>query len=360
MKRHQVLFVDPHSPHPYSDLTLAREALSGVAATVVRVAEGLSRRHTVVVAQGARTQAAESPRGVRYLPLEPSAALGAQAMPSVVVLVEGPERLGGLAAAFPGARRFLWQHTFPGRTNEGLVAAATRVGATVVSVSKAHRRSLTSLFAARDPADAGLPRVLRIYDPVEDDLFPDGTPRDLDKLVTTSAPREGLVEVVEAFHFLRRRWPTMKLFRASPAWTDEDCLVDEEGVYSLGALPQHELVRHLREALCLFTPQRSFAETFGLAFAEANAVGTPVLAHPHGAAPELLSMAKEQLHEAGDLPGIAHHIERWRAGAVPVLTTHPALRLSQVTSAWEVAFDDDERLTPPERAGAPGPFSSFP
>ena len=39
-----------------------------------------------------------------------------------------------------------------------------------------------------------------------------------------------------------------------------------------------------------------------------------------------------------DYEGMAHVIERWRAGARPVVTTKPAFRLSQVLLDWESAF----------------------
>ncbi len=48
-------------------------------------------------------------------------------------------------------------------------------------------------------------------------------------------------------------------------------------------------MQHIRESLCVFYPQTQRCETFGLVYAESNAVGTPVLAHDFGAAREVLS-----------------------------------------------------------------------
>jgi len=45
-------------------------------------------------------------------------------------------------------------------------------------------------------------------------------------------------------------------------------------------------------------------------------VGTPVIAHPAGAASEVIDGSREQLVDARDYEGIAHVIERWRAGAI--------------------------------------------
>lgn len=53
----------------------------------------------------------------------------------------------------------------------------------------------------------------------------------------------------------------------------------EQEVVRLGSMPQHFILQHLRKALSVFYMQRKRAETFELVSAQANAVGTPVLAH---------------------------------------------------------------------------------
>jgi len=78
---------------------------------------------------------------------------------------------------------------------------------------------------------------------------------------------------------------------------------------------------------------RVFAETFGLVLAESNAVGTPVLTHPLGAAPEVLGTA-EQLIDTTDVEAVIQRIMAWRDGQRPVVKANPAFYLSNVANEW--------------------------
>lgn len=69
---------------------------------------------------------------------------------------------------------------------------------------------------------------------------------------------------------------------------------ETSGIEWLGPLPHARAVAEMRSALCVFYPNFVLPETFGLVFAEASAVGTPVLTHDCGAAAEVLA-DREQL-----------------------------------------------------------------
>lgn len=338
LSRDRVLLLDPVAPRAYSDRTLRAEAMGGAEATVVRVAGGLARHRQVVVAQSARAHAEAGADGVLYLPWSRDEPLPGMRDAPVVVVLRAHKLLPRIREQYPHARLFLWLHSFPGHRRKALALCARKAGATIVTVSETHRRAVVSFALAKDPTNGPWLDVIRIYNPVSDTLVPDDTEHNPDKLLFSSAPHKGLDEVLDAFRFLHHRWPRLRLFIASPGPFAHAMPQDLRGVVPLGPLTHAEAIRHLRESLCLFYPQASFQETFGLVFAEANAVGTPVLAHASGAAAEVIDGSREQLIHARDHEGIAHVIERWRAGARPIVTTKPAFRLSQVILDWEAAF----------------------
>jgi glycosyltransferase involved in cell wall biosynthesis len=93
------------------------------------------------------------------------------------------------------------------------------------------------------------------------------------------------------------------------------------------------LFRHVREALCVFYPQNALSETFGMVFAESNAVGTPVLAHDFGSAREILS-SSDQLVDAEDHAAIVAKLRAWREGNRPRVSLRSELRASNVIAQW--------------------------
>jgi glycosyltransferase involved in cell wall biosynthesis len=188
-------------------------------------------------------------------------------------------------------------------------------------------------FRCHDPIAGRAVDLTRVYNPVAPGLAPDDTPWDPDKLVFLSSPHKGLDQVYEAFRVLRRRIPSVRLHVANPGYLARR-FPEVGGVVSLGTLPHPQVARHLREALCLFYPQATFEETFGLVFAEAHAVGTPVLAHPLGAAPEVIACGR-QLCDVTDIEEVCERIGRWRTGARPAPAHRPEFQLSAVIDVWE-------------------------
>jgi hypothetical protein len=114
--------------------------------------------------------------------------------------------------------------------------------------------------------------------------------------------------------------------------------------------------------LCTFIPNFVIPETFGLVFAESNAIGTPVLTHDCGAAVEVLGdrsqvlpvtvaarVYETLLHNvppgwragparlAGSLGMFDVYTERiraWRAGARPRVGPDSRFRLATVKEQW--------------------------
>jgi glycosyltransferase involved in cell wall biosynthesis len=109
--------------------------------------------------------------------------------------------------------------------------------------------------------------------------------------------------------------------------------LEQPGLRVLGRLPQQEMLKHVRSSLCVFYPQSVHPETFGLIFAEANAVGTPVLAHDFGSAGEVLG-GGEQLVDATDAAAVADKVAAWRDGGRPQVRAQPQFRASAVVAEW--------------------------
>ncbi|MFW8637550.1 glycosyltransferase [Cribrihabitans pelagius] len=224
---------------------------------------------------------------------------------------------------------FLWLHVYPGRRNRKMGTALKAAGISVVCVSDTHAARLRD-FLGKDET----PVLHVIYNPLDDDLRPDATPRRPGRLLFASSPHKGLAEVFGQFAALRRQMPDLTLAVADPGYLRWDTGPVPDGVFFLGSLSHPALIRQMRRALCLFYPQTTFAETFGLVLAEANAVGTPVLVHRNlGADSEIVADPRQQV-DGNDPAQILARITEWRL-APPRVEANPAFRLGPVARQWE-------------------------
>lgn len=348
MREGRVLFVDAACPRPYSRRTLDEAALGGTEATVVRIATGLAARgRRVTVAQrGRRAPLLEA--DVEWIPYEHCAEGPIAPGVGQVVVVRCAKLLRRLGRRHPGAGLYLWMHCFPGARLRGFGRLAVDAGAVVVAVSEHHRRALRDFLETHDPFIADRVRVVTLHNPIAEGLRPDDTPVDRDALVFLSSPHKGLAEVGRIFALARQRIPSLRLRVCNPGYLDWKVPLPE-GVVTLGKLPHAEAMRQTREAFCLFYPQTRFAETFGLVFAEANAVGTPVLTHPLGAAEEVLAQDPSQLVDASRPEQVIERLLLWRRAGRPRVTADPRFALQSVLTLWERLFS----LPPVRRARAP-------
>jgi glycosyltransferase involved in cell wall biosynthesis len=221
----------------------------------------------------------------------------------------------------------VWLHDLaaPGSTRARWLtqAADSLPGVTLVCVSDfLHRRVaavVNRLERARDI------EIRTLFNPIDDDLGPGDADVDTSKLVFLSSPNKGLSYALTAFQGIRRALPRLRLYVANPGYRQMSALELPEVVW-LGALPPARAMAHARSALCVFMPNFRIPETFGLVFAEANAVGTPVLTHDCGAAREVLHQANPVLPIKALQRGCARLAHAFGANAPRVLAG-PALRL---------------------------------
>lgn len=334
----EILFYDVSTPTAYDRYTPETQALGGTEATIIRIAHGLKGYHTVYVAQHCRPQTANlNCEGVHYISLETAATLS----PDVVILLRQYRKIAELAELFPRARRYLWLHNMPARELYGMRELLSKHQYQIIAVSEFHREAIMRrlggkwyhrlpTFVAPCKPFASVP-IQVIYNPIDDYLQPDDTPIQKEKLLFMSSPQKGLVETLALFKQVQRYFPEYELFIANPGYNSMNLSLPPQ-VHFLGALPHHQIIQKLRQAFCVFYPQYVRTETFGLVYAEANAVGTPVLAHDAGAAAEVLS-DKSQLINGRQFSTVLAKLAEWRQ-IRPMLQGNPTFRLASVIQSW--------------------------
>lgn len=335
----RVLFIDPFSSEAYTPARLRAGALGGTEATAVRVAEGLAQRgYCVTIAQSKRHRADQSSNGVCYVPFDGKRLATLPAADAVVVL-RAPKLLPMLRRFFPEAGLFLWLHCYQGKHRKWLNAVCVQNRVTIIAVSETHARWIRAYLHryrdfGRSPSLYQFAPVETCYNVVDHRIRQRNRRVDPNKLIFFSSPHKGLEEVLSHFTAVSQFNPDARLFLANPGYIDLDSRLHNGKVKVLGALPQEEVLHHVAEAFCVFYPQTRFAETFGLVFAEANKVGTPVLSHDIGSAREVLG-SEEQIVDASCPSKVVARLEQWWRDGRPRVSGRPEFSLPCVLDKWE-------------------------
>jgi glycosyltransferase involved in cell wall biosynthesis len=182
-----------------------------------------------------------------------------------------------------------------------LVPRVLRAARRVIAVSEFTRRELVELL--RVPEE----RIRVVPNGVEDEFGADGPAAAGDYVlaVGTLEPRKNLARLVEA---ARRADVELRVVGAR-GWGDVQ--VEGNGVRWLGEVPDGELARLYRGALCLAYP--SLYEGFGIPVLEAMACGTPVVTSTGGATEEVAGGAAvlvDPLDPSSIAGGIAEAVAR--------------------------------------------------
>jgi len=345
-----ILFIDwAYKGSPYSLSTLKTQATGGSESTLIKIATELAKSHTVYINQINLDQTFQDQQ-VNFITNEVMKKLAEQNVIDVCIIMRKIKQLNFFIKLFKKSRILLWAHDFlPVKSifyNNKIIKNSCRV----IAVSLTHQghcaasirnefKRISSKNSWVKPADWP---VSFVYNPVSDSLKPDDTPVDFNKLVFFSSPHKGLPQVLEHFQAAREKIPTLRILIANPGYRSQagkkapklEQQLKMPGVELIGCLPQHEIIQHVRSALCVFYPQSVFPETFGLVYAEANAVGTPVLAHDFGSASELLDQS--QLVDAKNQKQVVDKLIAWHQGARPVVQLDIKFRLSKVVEQWDV------------------------
>jgi glycosyltransferase involved in cell wall biosynthesis len=235
---------------------------------------------------------------------------------------------------FPSAKLYLWCHDmFGGPGWDAGFKVIIDTQAVPIVVSDWHKQNMYDTMSG--VSFSGFIPCRRIYNPIEDSLKPDETPVDSNKLVFFSSPHKGLIRTLEVFERFRdfEELCDIKLYVANPGYFPDADLAGIRNVVSLGALPHHEIIQHVRSAFAVFHLNHIFPETMGIVHAEANAVGTPFLNGRIGAVAETADHPGE-LVDVTDNRAAIDRILSWRKGR-PKVRGNPNFKLSKIVKEWE-------------------------
>jgi len=322
-----ILFLDTVAPHSYSPVELG--GCGGTEATVCDIAEALADtgEFNVVVEQQHRV--------VDYNGKAHYTSQGKTRDARWVIVLRDPGAMLDARKRFPNAKIYQWSHDLATR-DLGLCYARgvyKESGCVAnICVSKWHRSQTIEVL--KPFGYHGEFRTKYIYNPLNSDVVRTDEPYDRNKLLWLASPHKGLARALEIFHYLVKLNKDFKFYVANPGYyPDQEALPDN--VISLGSLSHAEVIAHTRTALALFYPNTVFPETFGKILTEANAVGTPVLTHPFGAAQEVLDTHPGQLVSCYDTEAVIKRIMKWYEGARPIVRSKPAFKLFNVIQEWK-------------------------
>lgn len=308
-----ILFADTTHPKPYDFNDLATHAMGGTESSLLRTADIIgNNNHQITIYQRNRISST-SQHNIHFIGPNQLATID---QPDHVVILRKFPQLLVFQKHFPKAKLHLWIHTY--KNWEYVLKRGIKLKQPwqLITNSKTHASHcdkilnhsllgrIYNLFKAPVP-------IKTCYNPIPKPNKIEPTPgRDLNKLLFLSAPNKGLKQVLKTFQQINRHLKDLQLYIANPGYR-EDQPEDILNVHYLGALPPEEVKHHIATSLCVFYPQNTFAETFGLIYAEANALGTPVMAHDIGAAREILH-PNNPLIDADDNYQITKTLVEWQ------------------------------------------------
>lgn len=320
---YKIAILDDVCPKGYDEYSLENDVIGGTEATIIRIATGLAKRgHEVHV----KILASKQQKGLFCNTLPAFE-------PDIAIVLRNADKLLEYKKIYPRAKLFLWLHDLVHFRLHDDGAKIINTDTTTITVSNYHR--LQAKTVLRSQAGVDLP-VKVIYNPVDDDLTSDGTSFDPKKLIFFSQPAKGLNYTMSVFKKLIQQDNHFKLYVARPGFCN-DFKEFGPNVVNLSALKFNDVISHVRSSLCVFYLNHIHPETFGLVMAESNAVGTPVITHPLGAAAEVVS-SKDQLINTYDFEKVIARTLEWSKGSRPQAYLKECFRLKNVLNKWEELF----------------------
>lgn len=323
----RVLIVDSVCPSPYSIETLEIGSLGGTEAYVIRLAQALAKKHYYIniIQRNRALPFKELSLPITYLP-ENTLVNDVR----TVITLRDAGVYKKQKELYPQANHFLWMHdVVNGEYLNHLGMHLKGQNVNMVCVSNWHKKQIA--YAVQDIGIKKL-GIDVIYPPLAPYCIPTGIEYDPYKLVFFSSPHKGLAETLEIFAKLYLKDNRYRLYIANPGYYPS-AEISHPGIIVLGTLTHRAVINHVRSSLCKFYPNTSFQETFGLVLAEANAVGTPVIAHPIGASSEVLEHPK-QLLNCFDHELVINTVLKWTHGERLIVNKNKDCDIDIVTRKW--------------------------
>ncbi len=323
-----ILFIDPCAPKPYTIDSLASGRMGGTEATVIRVMRELAERYEVNIEQRGRETTESYDQRKNLVMFYPPDLF--KATPDIVITLRDARVFQDTKKRFPNSRHYLWMHDVSsGEYRNHLELELNNDYSDIIFVSQWHKAQVLNSIPEITIAGRITPHV--IFNPIEYYCVKKAYPVDPYQLIYFSSPHKGLDQVLKAFEMLRMHDSKYRLLVANPGYYEDKGDLPE-GVRHIHK-PHYELMQDVAESLCMFYPQTVFEETFGIVYAESNAVGTPVLCHDLGAAREVLDN-QSQIVNCNNIGKIIDTVSKWTAGERPTVGRNPLITLSEVTKSW--------------------------
>jgi glycosyltransferase involved in cell wall biosynthesis len=270
-----ILIWDTTSNKPYTMDTLRNEALGGTEASVLRLSKALVQTGHYVAIYQSKAEDYEGPAvdGINHVGLE-----SMFPKPDVVIHLRTAQYVNMLRTVYPDAKHFVWVHDVFGEW----VEQEPFEGADIICVSDYHKNNIITTMRQYHKPPGSVTRIYNMVGAMKTGLL--GYPK---SAIFLSSPHKGLDQVLEVFKAAKEKGILDTLYVLNPGYMETQNVI-EPGVIVLGEQTHGQAMNHLARSSVLLYPQRTWPETFGYVFAEAAALGVPVLAYDHGAAREVL------------------------------------------------------------------------
>lgn len=337
-----IVFVDTTHPSGYDFTTLEQKALGGTETSLLRTAKILTKNYFVSIYQknGNRLKQKNIQffNHLNYFNKD---------KPFTFIVLRNFKTLKKLQSIYTNSHFFLWIHTYKNTEYAFKKILLHPKKFSVVTNSATHAKHTENILNKSLPGRfinlfKGKSSVYFCYNPVPKPSL-NTVPRNKNKLLFLSAPNKGLTQVLNSFYWLYEKKPELQLFIADPGYRNSQIIPKHPGIQLLGSISHQQVMQELASSLCLYYPQTVFAETFGLIYAEANAAGTPVLAHNIGSAREILD-SENPLIDANNYPQILATLESWQKN-LPLVNYNNYFAENHIAKQWQKLLDQSDSIS---------------